>query len=125
MIRRNLVGAIAVAAFALAATAPARAEILEYDCSDRSSVFYNIWVDVGRSTVSMHYVRADLPQDLRTYPAEITPTSIRWAFTGSTQVSLNASIDRATGRYVQVYGGVARGTNTFQCRAGNLPMPAR
>lgn len=123
MIGQTLVRQTAIAVFVLMTVAQARAEMLEFDCSDKSGIYYNIWADTSRSTVSIHYARPDLPQDLRTYQAEITPNSIRWAFTGSAQVHLNASIDLATGKYVQVYGGVAQGSGTFQCRRGSMPFP--
>jgi hypothetical protein len=122
MIRQNLVGLTAMTAFTLAMIAEARCAILEFDCSDKYGVYYNIWADTDRSTVSVHYARPDLPQELRVYPAEITQTQIRWA-AQSAQTSLNASIDLATGRYYQVYGGVARGSNTFQCARGSTPLP--
>jgi len=119
MIKRYLIGL----AFSLAMIAQARAEVLEFDCSDKLGVYYNIWVDLGRSTVTLHYARPDTREEIRTYAAQITDSSINWAFTGSSQVTLNASIDRASGRYVQVYGGTARGSGTFHCARGTAPFP--
>ena len=113
----------AAAACLLALMSQARAEMLEFDCSDRYGVYYNIWVDTDRSSISLRYAHPDLSQQLRTYPAQISATSVHWSFSNSPQVSLNASIDLTTGRYVQVYGGVAKGTGSFQCRRGNRPFP--
>lgn len=113
----------AAAAFLLALMTQARAEMLEFDCSDKYGVYYNIWVDTDRSSISIRYAHPDQSQQLRTYPAQISATSVHWSFSGSSQVSLNASIDMTTGRYVQVYGGVAKGTGSFQCRRGNKPFP--
>lgn len=118
MTGQKLVRQAAIAAFALTTVAQAHAETLAFDCSDKLGVYYNIRVDLNRSTVSIHYARPDLPQEIRTFRAEITATSIRWAFAGSPKVTLTASIDRTTGRYVQVYGGEARGSTTFQCTRG-------
>jgi hypothetical protein len=123
MIGRHLVRQTAITAFTFAMIAQAHSEILEFDCSDKAGVYYNIWVDLNSSTVSIHYARPGLPQELRTFPAQITETSIRWAVGESPQVSLNASIDRTTGRYFQIYGGVAQGSLTFQCTRGTTPMP--
>ena len=125
MIGQTFVRQTAIITFTLVMIAQAHAEILEFDCSDKAGVYYNIWVDLNQSTVSIHYARPGLPQQLRTFPAQITETSIHWSFGDSPQVSLNASIDRTTGRYFQVYGGVAQGSLTFQCVRGTAPMPGR
>jgi hypothetical protein len=115
---RLLVLQTAIVTFALTIIAQAHGETLAFDCSDKLGVYYNIRVDLNRSTVSIHYARPDLPQEIRTFPAEITATSIRWAFAGSPKVTLTASIDRTTGRYIQTYGGEARGSMTFRCTKG-------
>lgn len=113
----------AAAACLLALLTQARAEMLEFDCSDKYGVYYNIWVDTDRSSVSLRYAHPDQSQQLRTYPAQISANAVHWSFSTSSQVSLDASIDMTTGRYVQVYGGVAKGTGSFQCRRGNKPFP--
>ena len=125
MIGQTLVRQTAITASTLAMIAQAHAEILEFDCSDKAGVFYNIWVDLNSSTVSIHYARPGLRQELRTFPAPISETSIHWSFGESPQVSLTASIDRTTGRYFQVYGGVAQGSLAFQCVRGTMPLPGR
>jgi hypothetical protein len=123
MIGQNYIRLTAIGAFTLAIVAQAQAEILEFDCSDKAGVFYNIWVDLARSSVSIHYARPGLSQADRTVPAEISATSVRWTFGESAKATLSASIDLATGRYVQVYGGSAKGTVTFQCKRGTAPFP--
>ncbi len=125
MIGRTLVRQTAITAFTLAMIAHAHSEMLEFDCSDKLGVYYIIWVDLNQSTVAIHYARPGLPQELRTFPAQISETSIHWSFGQSSQATLNASIDRTTGRYFQVYGGVAQGSLTFQCVRGRTPMPGR
>jgi hypothetical protein len=119
----RLVRQTTIAAFTLSMIAQARSEILELDCSNSQGVYYNIWVDLSRSSVSIHYANPELPQGLRTFPARITSGSISWSFGGSPKVTLNASIDRTTGLYVQTYGGEARGSTTFQCERGTARYP--
>jgi hypothetical protein len=123
MIGQKTVRLAAIGTFTLAAAAQAHAEVLEFDCSDKAGVFYNIWVDLARSSVSIHYARPGLSQADRTVPAEISATSVRWTFGESSKAMLSASIDLTTGRYVQVYGGSAQGTVTFQCKRGSAPFP--
>jgi hypothetical protein len=123
MIGQHLVRQTAIISFIFATIAQAHSEILEFDCSDKAGVYYNIWVDLNRSTVAIHYARPGLPQELRTFPAQITDTSIHWSFGEASRATLNASIDRTTGRYFQVYGGVAQGSLTFQCVRGTSPLP--
>jgi hypothetical protein len=118
MTGQKLIRQVAIAAFALTMIAQAHAETLAFDCFDKLGVYYNMRVDLNRSIVAIHYARPDLPPELRTFHAEITATSIHWAFGGSPKVTLTASIDRTTGRYVQTYGGEARGSMTFQCMRG-------
>src|ERR1700678_2865123 len=108
MIGQRFVKLTATSVFIVAMVAQAQAEVLEFDCFDKAGVFYNIWVDLARSSVTIHYTRPELSRPDRTLPAEIGAASVRWTLGESAKTTLTASIDLATGRYVQVYSGSAQ-----------------
>jgi len=70
---------------AMASAAQAKAEMLSLDCTNQTSqqVWANVWVDFDKSSLTWQFNEAvgnAFPPDERSFPVQITATSINWSF---------------------------------------------
>jgi len=113
---------LGLAAFTLFSLAGgAKAEMLSLDCSINGSVATNLWVDIGKSTVTVAYPQ-DTPPIVNTFPGQITVTSISWNSVNG-YPSASWSIDRTSGILTTV---MPAGITIYpqQCVRGTTPLPA-
>jgi hypothetical protein len=113
-------GLTAIALFSLGASGPANAEMLSLDCYYSGRIATNVWVDTGKSAVTM----AETENPPRTYPAQITITSINWsAVSGNGENKISYSIDRTTGVFT-AFANFGLTIAPEQCVKGTTPLPA-
>jgi hypothetical protein len=114
------VGLTAIGIFSLVAAGRAKAEMLSLDCYYSGRIATNVWVDTGKSTVTV----AERENTPRTYPAQITVASISWKWvSGGGQNIMSYYIDRTSGAFT-ASSNFGAGMGPEQCVKGTTPLPA-
>jgi hypothetical protein len=119
MMKYLAVGITAITFFCLVSAGRAETGMLSLDCGINGSVNTNVWVDIGKSTVTMGYP-LETPPHADTFPAQITVTSISW---NQASGAASWSIDRVSGVLTTTVTMAGVTIYPQQCVRGTTPLP--